>query len=201
MKNAKGSVMLLALTPLLALLVLIPTNRDVVTAQENGNGNDSDEFIFGSVGLTPAQTARLNVVNTAKNGSTQTRALSFLDLTGNVIIDSDGRPVTKTVTLAPGESAYLDLNGEDISGGGRVQIRALDPTACTGRCRETPRSVIQTLELIDNVTQHTDVLYAPAQFLTPEGPPVSPAPFGMVGIASGQTARLSVTQPTDPITP
>ena len=202
LKSTRPSSLVYALAALLLVWAGTAPGRNAATAQGNGSGANAEEFIFGTVGVTPTQTARLNVVNTATSGRAQTRVLKFLDAAGHVIVDSSGSSVMKTVTLAPGQSAYLDLNGADIPGGaGRVQIRALDPTNCGRSCGEAPRSVIQTLELIDNVTHVTDVLYAPAQFLVPEGPPTSPAPFGMVGIAGGQTARLSVTIPPDSMLP
>ena len=196
LKSTKSSSVVFALAALLVLSAGIASTRNTATAQGNGNNKNSEEFIFGTVGITPSQTARLNVVNTATDGASQTRLLKFLDTAGNVIVDSSGNPVQMTVTLAPGQSAYLDLSGADIPGGGRVQIRALDPT-CSG-CGG-PGKVIQTLEVIDNVTHQTEVLYAPAQFSTP-GQNLN-GPFGMVGIIDGQTARLSVTIPPDPIQP
>src|SRR5262249_22618362 len=190
-KSTKPSRILFAAAALFLLLATILASRNTATAQGNGNNKDSEEFIFGAVGITPGQTARLNVVNTATSGRDQTRVLKFLDAAGNVIVDSSGNPVTKTVTLGPGQSDYLDLNEADIPAGGRVQIRALDPTCAT--CGQTPRSVIQTLELINTASKETDILYAPAQFMPP-GQNVA-GPFGMVGSTSGQTARLSVTAP------
>lgn len=199
LKSTKPSTLIFVLAALLVLSAGIMSSRHTATAQGNGNNNNAEEFIFGTVGITPSQTARLNVVNTATDGTSQTRTLEFLDAAGNVIVDSSGNPVERMVTLAPGESAYLDLNGADIPGGGRVQIRALDPGGCGGCGPQTPYSIIQTLELIDNLTQETDLLYAPAQFIPP-GQNVA-GPFGMVGIVDGQTARLSVTVPPDPIIP
>src|SRR5262245_41338524 len=191
----KPSRLVFALAAVLAMTVAIATSRSTATAQGNGNGNNAEEFIFGSVGIATSQTARLNVVNTALNGRSETRVLKFMDAAGHVIVDDAGNTVEVMVTLAPGESAYIDLNGADL-GGGRVQIRAVDPTCAT--CGG-PGRVIQTLELIDNITHRTEVLYAPAQF-SPPGQNIT-GPFGMVGIAAGQTARLSVAAATDPITP
>lgn len=196
MKSQNQPQTIIALIVLLTLSTVMMISRSVATAQSPQSGDE--EFIFGTVGITASQTARLNVVNTATDGSEQTRVLKFLDAGGNVIVDSSGTPVMSTVTLSLGESAYLDLNGAAVSGAGRVQIRALDPT-CPG-CRMTPFSIIQTLELIDNATGRTEVLYAPAQFI-PNGPPTFPPPFGMVGVTSGQTLRVNVTTPARPIAP
>ena len=200
-KSTKLSSLVLALAVLAVISAGITSSRQTATAQENGNANNAEEFIFGTVGITPTQAARLNVVNTAIDGRTQTRVLKFLDMAGNVIVDSSGNPVTKTVTLAPGESAYLDLNGADIPSGGasRVQIRAVDPSNGCSFCSQTPRSIIQTLELMDTASQETDILYAPAQFMPP-GQNLA-GPFGMVGITVGHTARISVTAPPDPFHP
>jgi hypothetical protein len=135
LKSTSSSSFVLALAALLVLSAGIASSRNTATAQGNGNNNSAEEFIFGTVGITPTQTARLNVVNTATNGGSQTRVLKFLDAAGNVILDDSGNPLTKTVTLGPGQSAHLDLNGADLGGADRVQIRALDPTNCgAGGC-------------------------------------------------------------------
>jgi hypothetical protein len=150
MNNPRVSLKFITLTTLVALSAGLASGRAALSAQGGGSANDGEEFIFGTVGITASQTARLNVVNTATDGPAQTRALKFLDSSGNVI-------VTKTVTLAPSESAYLDINGAAIAGSGRVQIRALDPTCPT--CRPNPTfGIIQTLELFDTVTGRTDIL-------------------------------------------
>jgi hypothetical protein len=98
--NKLFSARLLILTVIaVGLLIVLLTTRVRTSAQTTVNG---EEFIFGSVGITPTQTARLNVVNIAADGRSLTRVLKFLDAGGNVI-------ASKTVTLEPGQADFLDL--------------------------------------------------------------------------------------------
>ena len=67
----------------------------------------------------------------------------------------DGAPIQMEVMLHPGESAYLDLSAGFILADGdvRAEIRAVLEACST--CR-----VIPTLEVIDDATGKTAVLYA-----------------------------------------
>jgi hypothetical protein len=153
---------------------------------------------FGMIGLMPGQTARLSVVNIDSGGGCPTCGacnhcvnvtLTFFDANGNPLLHSDGQAVRSTATLNPGQSSFLDLNGDSLappitkpnpqpdptcggSGCTRPMIRALvigdwsgpGDEASVGN-RSTP--IISTLELFDNSTGKTTVLM-------PQGPPSFP---------------------------
>jgi hypothetical protein len=146
-----------------------------------GNPPEPDRLLFGMVGLTRGQTLRLNVVNLGdppdpdRNGSRRV-VLSFRNAQGQVITNSDGQPIRQTFELRAGESAFLDLNGDqfgsavDTSGPARVQLRPFvrvlvnppdpDRQAPPDPCRAT-------MEVFDNATGRTS-LFAPALGDPPE---------------------------------
>jgi len=119
--------------------------------------------------ITAGQTARLNVVNALPQpppiypSPPPTRlTLMFVDGNGNPF-NIAGAPLQTTVTLGPGQSAFLDLNGDALPVGPpvypspppqRVQIRAVLPS-CDG-CDQG--FVIPTLEMFDNATGKTTLV-------------------------------------------
>jgi hypothetical protein len=91
---------------------------------------------FGMVGVARTQTIRLNVVNLQPppdpdRGSLAPPCrvlLSFRDAVGQPFTNNDGQPVSRTVELQPGESAFLDLDGAtlgaiDTNASGRTELR------------------------------------------------------------------------------
>ena len=88
------------------------------------------EVAFGAVGLTQGVTARLYVLNNAREpGRTPdppgpvTVEITFHDNNGNLFADRAGRAARKVVTIDPNHVDFLDLNGSDIAAGGsRVGI-------------------------------------------------------------------------------
>jgi hypothetical protein len=120
---------------------------------------------FGPVGLTFAQTARLNVV--AHPPSPCAGTLGFMDPSGIAIIPP-GQPVSGPVpvNLPGGQATYLDLTG-------------IDAATATGRQRPevvgvfmpttAPQSCIVSLEVFDRITGWTRIF-------VPPGPPILPAP-------------------------
>ena len=133
-------------------------------------------FSFGAVGITADQTARLNVVNTKKCAHPPCAPaqveLRFVNSSGSPFTNVDGgQPSQSMVTLASGQSAFLDLRGNFSCPGGcaapaRVQIRAEVPS-CVG-CGSANGSgfVIPTLEVFDNATGKT-------AFVMPDYPAIS----------------------------
>jgi hypothetical protein len=90
--------------------------------------------LFGMVGITRGQTLRVNVVNLVTVPAEQYPpdpcrvVLSFRNAQGQPFTNSDGQPIRRTVELQAGESAFLDLNGDQLggigtNGPGRVQLR------------------------------------------------------------------------------
>lgn len=153
-------------------------------------------FTFGMIHIVPGQTARLNVVNTPINpgrgssvpinpgsiegGHATEVTLTFFDRNGNQVMDANGQPVHSTATLNPGQSTFLELNGDSFAppftkpqpdstcGGGGCTIIRPAVTASqqssfqrSGKEQGQASLINSTLELIDNSTGKTTVLYAP----------------------------------------
>ena len=125
-------------------------------------------FSFGMLGITAQQTARFSVVNTKTCPPAHPCApaqveLRFVNSNGTPVTNSDGYPIgTSTVTLAPGQSTFQDLNGSSLilqcPGGcayGRAQFRAEMPS-CVGCGNGNGKgTVLATLEIFDNLTGKT----------------------------------------------
>jgi len=148
---------------------------------------------FGIVSIVAGQTARLNVVNfphnpdrpaSVENTAAVQVTLTFFDASGHQITGADGQPVQTTATLNPGQATFLDLNADSFGPPITTKSPQPDPTGCgAGGCMIRPgvtgsrvnsslsgneagqsSSIISTLELVDNSTRRTTVLY-------PVGPP------------------------------
>jgi hypothetical protein len=162
--NSTSKVIAVAALVAIAIFCALPAGR--VSALPNCTGCRNFKFSFGMLGITPGQTARLNVVNAIPNGPPQIPSgppsrvtLMFVDSNGNPF-SVGGALLHTTVTLLPGQSAFLDLNGDAIPVGppsapngppNRVQIRAL-VSDCEGCGRGL---VVPTLEVFDNATGRT----------------------------------------------
>lgn len=114
------------------------------------------EVAFGAVGLTQGVTARLYVLNNAREpGRTPdpvTIEITFHDNDGNHFVDRAGREARKVVTIDPNHVEFLDLNGNDIAAvGSRVGI-----VPCIKVLGSSPGAhVALALETFVNFTQHT----------------------------------------------
>ena len=102
----------------------------------------------GIVGITSDQTARINVV-TIGVGHDVPVELTFLDDRGNLV----GRSVER---LAPGRATSLDFHFVPNPRGLRYPLRAL---VRWGTNLGSEGYVIPTLEVVDDVTGRTQVLY------------------------------------------
>jgi len=120
------------------------------------------EVSFGSVGLTLGVTARLHVLNDSQDPTRTTRPsepiiveITFHDTRGNIFVDRYGRAARKIVTLDPGFTNFLELNGNDIaSAGARVGI-----IPCVKVLADPPGGrIAMTLETYVNLTGQTLVL-------------------------------------------
>lgn len=151
MKTMKRMSKLLAVALLLAGLVAWGSAR--VGARPTCPGC-TEVALFGMVGLTDSQTARLNVVNTATAEPPVIVAINFINSNGQTILNSDGQPYESTLTLAPGQSGFLDLN---TSATGRLQFRAKVVTQVPAnlRGRDRPDPILPTLEVFDSATGKT----------------------------------------------
>jgi hypothetical protein len=127
----------------LSLAVIL--NGTLAIAQTPLTANQ--QMTSGVVGLTPGQTARMNVLYPTAPAPILQRLCSI----ALNIADDQGK-VLKTVTVSQftaGMSVSLDLNADtDLTGTARTEIHAYSvaPTGC---------NFTVTLELIDNITQKT----------------------------------------------
>ena len=138
-------------------------NRASAKPMPSCGGGCTALFDFGMLGITSEQTARLSVVNI--KACTQSRpctpaqvALRFVNSNGTPVTNADGYPIgSSTVTLASGQSAFLDLSCPGgCTGPARVQFRAEVPS-CIG-CGEGKGTVLATLEIFDNATGKTTLV-------------------------------------------
>jgi hypothetical protein len=158
---------------------------------------------LAAVGVTPGQTARINVVNSPDPNSSILPGplaveMCFHDANGDLILDRSGRPVQKTVTIDPHHGDFLDMNGGLVSGpGARVVI-----VPCVRILRISEGTLaVPTVELFNNLLKTTFVLSpGTARGFDPQpDPPVAPeVAFGLVGITQGVTARLYVNNAQNP---
>ena len=124
---------------------------------------------FGLIGIARAQTARLNVINVPPPDPEYPPnpclvTLGFVDDQGAIFHDRAGNPLVARAEILPGESAFLELRAADALGRTtalRKQFRATierrsgpveyPPNPCDG--------IVPTLEVYDNFTGRTTVLY------------------------------------------
>jgi hypothetical protein len=121
--------------------------------------------LFGQIGITRGQTARLNVsnlplpVNDLPPGPIRVE-LSFVDADGNTLINTDGQPIRRVVMLEPGHSTFLQINANNLLGRDEIRLNfrpvvKLTPPDGTRSLPPGPT----TLEVIENTSGKTGLLY------------------------------------------
>jgi hypothetical protein len=117
---------------------------------------------FGMIGIAQGQTARLNLVHTGS----PTEALLAPPCRARLrFLDADGNVLTRmTAEVAAGHSTFLDYSAAfvgtnaDAVGPVRAEIR----TAVTFLDEQLPPDPCRiTVEIFDNATGRTSILYAP----------------------------------------
>ena len=132
---------------------------------------------FPMVGITGAQTLQLNLVAFPPDPCA-TVNLGFQNRNGVAVGPS------QTVTLQPGHSASLALNGSSlVAADQRVELL---PTVTGMDGAATGAACVASVEVIGNANSVTTVLASGAVAFPPV--PV----FGMLGVTSVQTVRLNV---------
>lgn len=163
---------------------------------------------YGMIGIVPGETLRLNVSNVPLASPGVPPDPCRVELT---FVDDAGTPLLPAVqrTLAPGESAHLDLNGDDLFPPSNVEIlrRAeVRPVIrillnSTGIAAIPPGPCVSTIEILDNATGRTLLSSGPqhpGEIYEWNPQPDPPKTFGIVGIAAGQTARLTASNTASP---
>jgi hypothetical protein len=119
-------------------------------------------------GITRGQIARINVVNIGLTSPPEpdaqpTRvALAFVDSDGNVLRNSDGQPVRREVDLSLGHAAFLQINGNNVIGRDAIRLNFRPFVRVIVAPPEPDRAIVPTLEVIENETGKTALLFAGA---------------------------------------
>jgi hypothetical protein len=133
----------------------------------------------GSIGVGLLESVRLSATAAASN--------SCIGILG--YFDADGNPVGSSmdVNLAPGQSAFLDLNGDTLVRrlGQRAQVQPMITPApgAVGVCQ--PSVAVYSQLLGGTIAMNNP---GPTQFGETSPGPIQ---FGAMGIVQGQTARLN----------
>lgn len=122
---------------------------------------------FGMMGAIRGEVARLNVSNINAAPPDPCHAvLAFVDARGDVLLRPDGSPVRREVTLAAGQSAFLQFHAANFIGRDetRLNFRPVvsappDPSTPSDPAAP-PDPCVPSLEIIENATGQT-------RFLTP----------------------------------
>jgi hypothetical protein len=154
--------------------LLIPPATAQVEAENATN--------FAMIGLTRGQTLQINLVAIPPDPCFA--QLGFQNSSGNPV------GTTTAVTLQPGESASLAINGNSLTtqSGERAQVRptVVPAAGIANSCRATA-------EIFDNALDITSV-FVPGAVSYPSNPSL-----GMLGVTGLETVRLNVVAyPPDP---
>jgi hypothetical protein len=115
---------------------------------------------FGMMGAIRGEVARLNVSNIDAIPPDPCHAiLAFVDASGDVLLRPDGSPVRREVTLAAGQSAFLQFHAANFIGRDEtrlnfrpvIQVTPPDPLIPPDPC-------VPSLEIIENATGQTRLL-------------------------------------------
>ena len=123
-----------------------------------------DRISFGMVGITRGQTARLNVANVGETPWDRVIDHRFVNSDGEVLRTRDGQPVQRTMTLEPGHSTFLQISADEFIGRNEVRLNfrpvvIVIPPPTDGAQAHPPSPIVPTLEVIDNATARTMLLY------------------------------------------
>jgi hypothetical protein len=132
-----------------------------VLARSVGAFNPQPDPPFGMVGIAQGQTARLNLVNTGSPAelAPPCRAhLRFLDANGNVLASLRAEAAADHATFLDYAASFAPINTVgDAVGPARAEIRAA--VQFTDDQFAPPCRV--NVEIFDNTTGRTSILYAP----------------------------------------
>ena len=142
---------------------------------------------FPMIGLVRGQTLQINIVAYPVDPCFAT--LGFQDVNGNPL------GTTTNVSLQPGQSASLTLNGNSLTSvaGQRVEVQPIVTPTVIVSAAALPNQCNASAEIYDNL-----LLVSSVAVQGSAGFPASPT-FGMIGVTVLQTVRLNVNAyPVDP---
>jgi hypothetical protein len=160
MKNLRTKSLFIALIALIAASGLFIVNR----VKASPTAVERRQF-FGIQGITRGQTARLNVVNVSSADDPLYPpdpchvTMWFVDADGNQLLNIAGQPVRRDLTLEPGHTAFLQINGDNLIPRDQVRLTFRPVVSVTPPDPNIPPDpCIPTLEVINNTTGHTSLL-------------------------------------------
>ena len=154
MKTISGKSKLLVIVA----LALIGSVCAIMRVRAQSGTNFVAAVQFGLLDITRGQTARINVANTSSPDNPFFPpdpchvSISFVDADGNVLLNNAGQPVRREVTLDPGHSASLQINGDNFVPRDQVRL-TFRPVV-----NALPPPCIPTFEVINNTTGRTSLL-------------------------------------------
>ena len=155
MKNAKRHVASLSVIGALVVLSALAGAR--VRAQDVAPMRPTGQF--GMMGAIRGEVARLNVSNINAVPPDPCRAiLTFVDASGDVLLRPDGSPVRREVTLAAGQSAFLQFHAANFIARDETRLNFRPVLATPPPDPEIPPPCVPSLEIIDNATGQTRLL-------------------------------------------
>jgi hypothetical protein len=157
-RRTVAALSLVALAMLVALGIFRGGPR--AHAQDQAPPSVGHSISFGMLGITPGQTARINVANViAPNdpnyppGPTRV-VLTFLNSEGQVFRGRGGNPIRRSEMLERGQSTFLELNGDDFAI--NVQWRAVIAVLPPGPIDNAfPPPCVPSVEVINNANGRT----------------------------------------------
>ena len=112
---------------------------------------------FGLMGAVRGEVARLSISNINQTPPDPCHAmLAFVDANGDVLLRPDGSPVRREVTLAAGQSAFLQFNAANFIGRDDMRLNFRPVlSAQPPPDPEIPPPCVPTFEIIDGATSQT----------------------------------------------
>jgi hypothetical protein len=177
------ATLLVALAALMTLGILRGTRH--VQAQDIAPPVP-DRISFGMVGITQGQTLRVNVSNVVATNDSgyppgpSRVAIIVVNSHGDPFRHRDGSLVRRVVMLERGESAFLDLNADDIQwppGPTRLQLRAIlhvQPPPEDGIPPPVGNRIVTSVEVFNNANGRTVFVMAAAPLVQKIQSPPNP---------------------------
>jgi len=136
--------------------------------------------LFATLGITRGQTARINVTNiglvTPPDPDSQNPVaalpppcrvtMAFVDSDGHLLRNNAGQPVIRVVILQPGQSASLQINGDAFIARDQLRLNVRPVVFVTAIDSTIPPPCVPVLEIIDNLTARTSLVYGGTPNLT-----------------------------------
>jgi hypothetical protein len=151
---------LVGLAALMTLGVFRGTRK--VHAQEQPPTSVVNRISFGMIGIAQGETARLNVTNPDE---TLPMIINWklVDSDGEVLDRRDGQPIERTMTLAAGHSAFLQVNADNLLGRDEVRLNfravvTFHQADSTDNNPLPPDPCMPSVEIINNVSGKTTVM-------------------------------------------